>query len=351
MLFFVKNKKAQVTLFILIGLLIFLTIGFFTLYTTQQTAISQEDKNMQVSIETYLQNCLEQQLPNILRLVAFQGGYYEAPPYSMTYFFEDEYYLYYPYLSYYYLNYNDLSAATETVQEQISKGILAKEEKCTAIPQNYILTLGTADVETTLRDTTVEATVDLHASFHTDSSTITLSPLHIAEKSNLLKMYDIAKQITENQAQYQDQWCVACISQILNGTDVSLEREEVIRDEEREVIYVLYDNENLSFRFVHGFPYFGEYTQPILYPIKNLTATAGQEFIYTVKAQGINLTYSDTTNLFDIDKKTGVIHFTPKETDVGASIITITATDINNQSAEINTLFFIKEELYAGIVQ
>ena len=61
--------------------------------------------------------------------------------------------------------------------------------------------------------------------------------------------------------------------------------------------------------------------------IPDLDAVVNDSFIYDVNGTGFNITFSDTSNLFEIDKKTGLINFTPTEEDIGPHIIWIRAVD------------------------
>ena len=335
------SKQGQVTIFILIGILLFLTLAFFTVYFVQRDALSQEGGSAKVIVETYIQSCMEQQLEDIVTIVALQGGYYDQPPHALMYTGDEAYYYYVPYLPYYVYYSHDFSITSEELEAEIVKGINENYEACTTLPFSYLLSLGTPEIETTLTSDSVEATIDLHATFAGEKETIALSPITIETPSTISQLHELAQEITAIQLLYGDQWCVSCISESIKNTGISLEREEVIRDDGRDIIYILYDQNNLTYRFVHGFPYFEFSVPPILYPIQNLTAVVGKEFSYTVKSKGQNLTFSDSTSLFDIDTLTGNITFTPQETDVGSSIVTIQATDAYNQSTEINTLLFI----------
>ena len=85
---------------------------------------------------------------------------------------------------------------------------------------------------------------------------------------------------------------------------------------------------------------------PVLTPIPKQEATVGKRFKYTVVgadedhgANGANgnngvLTFSDDTELFDIDAVTGIISFTPQPNNVGVYKINITVTDGNLTDSE-----------------
>jgi len=82
---------------------------------------------------------------------------------------------------------------------------------------------------------------------------------------------------------------------------------------------------------------------PILTPIGSLTAYEDTIFTYDIDATDIdagdNLTFYDNTTLFDINSTTGIINFTPSESDIGTYYINITVEDTSNETdSEIITL-------------
>lgn len=102
------------------------------------------------------------------------------------------------------------------------------------------------------------------------------------------------------------------------------------------------------------------------------TAAVGEEFTYQVvakpynaynadienekqgaqEAQNEKLIYSDDTTLFDIDKNTGIIKFTPKEKDAGEYTIKITVIDENGYLNTAEMLLIINEKYEEeGIVE
>ncbi|MCK5560777.1 MAG: hypothetical protein KAJ51_09300, partial [Thermoplasmata archaeon] len=82
---------------------------------------------------------------------------------------------------------------------------------------------------------------------------------------------------------------------------------------------------------------------PVLTPIGTLYATAGEVFRYNTTASDPDselLLFSDDTHLFDIEVRSGIINFLPKEADAGTSHrITITVSDGMLTTSENITLY------------
>lgn len=82
---------------------------------------------------------------------------------------------------------------------------------------------------------------------------------------------------------------------------------------------------------------------PVIQIIPALTAMEDAQFLYQVNATDPDtkwvaeeLTFSDNTDLFAIDPRSGIISFVPKGTQIGARRITITVKDGHNANASIS---------------
>jgi hypothetical protein len=88
--------------------------------------------------------------------------------------------------------------------------------------------------------------------------------------------------------------------------------------------------------------------EPELELVGNLVADEGETFSYTVSIENYdpqaNYTFSDDTELFDIDPATGNVSFKPSEDDVGTHVVTITVTDDEGRTDSTTATFRILEE-------
>ncbi len=79
-------------------------------------------------------------------------------------------------------------------------------------------------------------------------------------------------------------------------------------------------------------------------PLPYFTANVGNPFEYKINAtSNYTVYFSDDTDLFDIDSKTGKIKFTPAESDIGEHDFNITITDaIGNYQVEEGSIYVVK---------
>ena len=71
--------------------------------------------------------------------------------------------------------------------------------------------------------------------------------------------------------------------------------------------------------------------------IPDVTATAGVPVVLQVECNR-NCTFSDDTILFDINSETGKIQYLPDNLDAGEHVVTITATDGNEDIEDVFTI-------------
>ena len=66
----------------------------------------------------------------------------------------------------------------------------------------------------------------------------------------------------------------------------------------------------------------------VIQDIPNFKIKVGEEFYYDINATGKNILFEDFTDLFEIDKISGMVLFTPKIEDVGLYPVWIRAYDL-----------------------
>jgi hypothetical protein len=85
--------------------------------------------------------------------------------------------------------------------------------------------------------------------------------------------------------------------------------------------------------------------EPVLDPLPDVTAVEDEPFEYQVNAEDVDLydkiSFYDDTSLFDINKNTGMISFTPTNDDVGTYTIRITVSDTDGLSDDDTIRFTV----------
>jgi len=86
---------------------------------------------------------------------------------------------------------------------------------------------------------------------------------------------------------------------------------------------------------------------PAISPFPDQTAVEDSPFTFVVRAPDVddppaNVTFSDDCRLFEVEPVTGVISFTPNNSQVGSYQVTVTASDTHGATSNISFLFVVQ---------
>ncbi|MBI2151262.1 hypothetical protein HYU21_00885 [Candidatus Woesearchaeota archaeon] len=368
-------KKGQVTVFIIVGIVILLlsavSIYFFQNFTTD--GLTSKISNTQ-PIKDYIEGCLNNQLNEVIYLIALQGGYYKVPPDSLDFGVKEfDFSLQIPY----YLNNGVQNIPNkEDMEKEISSALLDRVDGCldltifneyysfidkkkinfeVSLSNNKVgiianipirLSVIDSDIDYSINpnlDTSLEAKSNLEAqreiiSLNNDlvdlnridltagneRKIISLDKFQASTFSNLGKLFDASSNFTVEQKKNENFICLTCLSKLANESNFRVNMQEVENEDSYIIIYSLRDNPGtMIFNFAHKFE-LSEKEGPLsIENIDSLQAKLGEEFVYAVKAVRGDFTFYDNTDLFDIDSTTGIIRFTPTEEESGTYFIKV----------------------------
>jgi len=122
------NKRGQITIFIVVGILIILTVGFFIFRgETQKEELLVNYDLIKVpyssSVENYVQSCLNEVSEKGLLRTGHQGGYYNPPVDYSIVFFDDL-------LPYYYFDDTSMVIEKDKAEEELKKYVEEKMVEC-----------------------------------------------------------------------------------------------------------------------------------------------------------------------------------------------------------------------------
>jgi uncharacterized protein YpmS len=357
--------KGQVTFFILLGLLALFFVVFFVFLLQTATEVPVlEENSVSKAVRTSFSSCLEEQLNNAISTVALHGGYFENPSVALEEYLSQNKSLGIPY---YFFDAEDVAPSQELVEEQLARALQNYMNACTdfsSYPYNISFNLNSATVTTQLRSTAVEATVIFPLQIHIENQVQTLDTFPVHVESHLLKLYNAARAITDEQAKHPELLCMTCLSQFAADENmylgmIELHKERGEKENNYSILYILNDRGALSvtrpllsFYFAHNFLQTSvEQTLSIAFVPKQ-TASIGYKYQYQIVASGKNedtVTFSDDSSVFDIDPETGSISFTPTLQDIGSWIVTVIATDKELNKAQISFVFEVVDVVASEI--
>ncbi len=339
-------KQAQTTLFILLGLLILLFIGFFLFY--QQEFLEQvvtPQSSATAAVQAMVQSCMDTIVSDALFIAGFQGGYIEITDSRKAISERQLHYYYY---------YQDISPNLTFIYDLMEAYILNNTVTC--IEASSLLSIYNISIETEEGSVVIqsgaETTVDLllAITIHEATTTTSLDSFTTTVPVAFEKMYGVAREIVETIAVSDPLICMTCLHELAEGNGVVLSINDY---EQLSDYYVLFDQTTELYDAPYAFAfvvrtkedfdpsgYFRE-ESPLALELPSYTASIGEEFSLNINTEeflsgiiptfiedpGYSITFSDYSPLFDIDPVLGTIVFTPTEEQRGTHTAMIKIED------------------------
>ncbi|MBI5002748.1 hypothetical protein HZC31_05150 [Candidatus Woesearchaeota archaeon] len=326
------RNKGQVTIFIILGVLIVLFVALFFIFTSFET--QKPETQTQAVAYALIAQCVEDVAIHGIPFLAARGGYYEIPSGYLVY--TEEYNPYFTTISYYY-NEGAMTALSEDeLATQFELFLLSRTKECynsTSESSDYSFKeLGTEEVTVSFTDYAVEILYASHVALVDATSTTSITPIEIALPSSYYTAYTTALAIAEEQSSKGNIFCMTCLTKYKQGAIENVLTEEVSSDNFYAIVYTINFTEESTdatalFSFAGKYGLASETENLRLLPIADQTIVIGYPYEYDVSATKTAVTFSDNSDLFDINPSSGIISFYPDEESVGTHLIEITATD------------------------
>ena len=249
------NKKGQVTIFIILGILIliFITLILFLSSNKTESLKEQIDYTDTASVKLFVDSCLSNTLEQAIFDISQKGGYYNLPELSTTDAYVNT--AYYLYLGELYLPTEEI--IIESLENYVNDNLVS----CTNFSYfpGMQVTLGDVSTAIILSEEQVTASVNFPLIIIPEEGTqIELNNFESTVDSRILILFNIAKEVSENQEEYGEMVCISCLA--LLGYEYGLEILTVDGDE--GTLFSLFDlesdiknseSDDLSFRFIHKY--------------------------------------------------------------------------------------------------
>ena len=345
-------KKSQITFFVLLGFIILIIVVFLTNIEQLDSKKGRKiDLPEATAIKLFVENCIRETGREGLIFIGKQSGYYKLQPPSL----KDDFFN----LSYYFYKNLKSVPSKEKIEDEISSYLSDNLLSCT----NNFSEFKNIGFKIVYMNVSTKTAIEEKAiSFHVNF------PIKIQKGSDITDIYDYyvrldeipLKKINEISAdivdlQYQDpsSVCMSCIYDFANKYDVHIDLTEYPND---TLIFKL-SSYNTSIVKIYNFTFAMklpeiscnnlanvedamfleeclECRKELLKnkikidAIPNFNIKVGDSLLYDVNASGKNIAFEDFTNLFDIDKTSGKILFTPNAEQVGKHQIWVRAFDL-----------------------
>ena len=260
-----KSKKAQVTIFIIIaivivaGIILVLSVNSNARHFILSIFSGKDDRVIQVNDN--ITNCLKDSTDNALFYNGLQGGYFTTPDKSVFYRTDNlSLSRYIPY----YLDKNKIIPNKEQLEKELNDAITNNIKDCLnlnnlQIDTNLTYNIDNLNVKTSLTKDVVNSLLYFPVYLDIGNKKILLDNYDFQEKTNYLLLHNVSVQLTEIQLENEDSICLSCISDIAkkNNLNISNQDAEGIVNNSRIIIYNLIkensDKKTEFFSFAHKF--------------------------------------------------------------------------------------------------
>lgn len=365
----ITTKKAQVTAFIIIGIILLLLIGmFYYLQRTYLTAqfpeeeLPEEIKPIKLAVES----CLSAVLDDAVTFVGLRGGYYTMEVEAVEQVHEnDPLILKYPY---YYVNKelkipseNELKQGFEEYIEQY--GLLCFKD-LTQFSTNLRLQDAFAPLQAKIEFNPdgIRADISVPVKIYTGESVTSVNQFSAEVSTHFYRAYTGAKEIARTQVEKYPFFCLDCLNvtnylagrkegqqgemqeRIQEGMQGEIQIIEVNVNPKIILFYILYLDEDKQ----RIYSFAGKYTESKKtrikpYPIEDQEITIGfpfEIFIQTNKADfflDVNLPW------LHVNETTNSISFTPDRSHVGEHIVEVTVQDTEGNRDKLYFTVTVKD--------
>lgn len=319
-------KKAQVTVFIVTGIVLVILVGlglYMMQETTEPGVESPRSMEIENSVKLYVETCLETTLRDAISYTASRGGYYSLP-YNANHVFAVPYY-----------SVNGIASIPREsdIEPEIAHYIKDFIGSCTRelsyIVPGYNVKEMHKNVSVVLAKDNIIATLYLPLTLGNMDTVIQLDTFQVSVPSIYMSWYERASNMTE--------------AYITDPGNLPFFPGSFMYDKNTSTIILTLNN---SFRFAWKYEGHDCNNLPIDADMSLLTSCINEgldsydfsidiipdmkvvvnhTFNYTVHATGHDVMFRDYSTLFDINASTGAILFTA--TDIGIHNIWISATD------------------------
>jgi hypothetical protein len=328
------NKRGQIVIFVLIGIVILIALGFILYIQESASDDIRKDEIAELPLQiqpvkTYVESCIESIGPIGLYLIGVQGGFIEPFPIALK--------THYSQIAYGYYEGVKTLVSLQAIGQEFSEYIQTELPPCInnfEALQGYDITAGEIKGETVFTEDETIINLKYPLTISREGSRTTMSDFSVAFPVRLRKIHGVVDTIVNKEAEAPNSIDITYLKE--SGFDIA-----IVPINLDTILYIMSDNKSkitgapYIFMFANKFKLSdirGSLTghEPVLQFIPDFKVLVGQEMTYQVIADDVdndNLQFYVYSTL-DIEiNETGYINFTPVEGDIGTSFLRIDVED------------------------
>jgi len=336
---YVNNKRGQITIFIILGLLIVATFSIFIIFkedaVTEEIKVSEE-RSIEFkgeNIKSYIDSCLEKVTEDGLLLIGRQGGYYQSPLDYSILFFNDN-------LPYYYYEDELIILGVEDAEKELERYIEDNLPICvdhfkTFEKSGYDVTTGELIVNVDYGQKT-NVNLNYPLKFELGDSVTEIDTFTNIVDVNVKKFLEAANELVEQNLEDKGYICLTCMEDTAESKeilidalpihDTSVFANDIIMFRLEDKNPTTFSKTNFTFDFIMEYLEVEEVEYLKIEDLGTFEINAGELFEHLVESNKENILFTDNAKIFDIQPD-GKISFIPKNDQKGTHFVTITAED------------------------
>jgi hypothetical protein len=232
-----KTKYAQVTIFIIIGILIFLIVAGFFIVKNRTVENKDGEINPEVMpVNSFVLECIKETGLNAIDFTSMRGGYFITPEKAT----END-------IAYYFIEGQSYMPTKEEIEKQISMHISEMLFLCINEFSNFPdlkVSEGEIKTKTKIEDNKVTFDVIYPLSISKNFKTYSLEKFNAEVPVRLGIVYDSIAYLIEDQVKHPDSSCISCMVYLSQEHDLNIH--SFSYNEDAIVISVKDDKSNLN---------------------------------------------------------------------------------------------------------
>ena len=337
-----KQKKAQIAIFILLGIVILIAASFLFYFNPSRESeiekISQFPTEI-IPIKNYVETCISEVGEDASIFISKQGGYYN---FIETFFDSGR-----ESTSYHFYYNKSVIPSLETIQEEFSRYLNEHLSDCLDNfsifkKQGFEITGEYLNTTIIMSDKKSDIFLDYPLKITKGETYTEISRFSAVLPYSLKKFHDFSGEFVKELMQDSSSICISCLNDLSLKYDLYSSMYDI---GDPDILFVVIDNNSiidgkvLEFSFAIRLPPFFDIKEELfeIINVKDQESYIGYEYSYQVNTTKPAANFSDNTPLFDINPDTGFISFIPNDKQVGTHLIKIDA--INTEGNKDFELF------------
>ena len=245
------DKKAQVTIFVIIAILIIAAVSLFFLLKSSIGEKSKYPAEIE-PIYNHISTCLKDSSIKGLNFIATQGGYYKAPEALSKDCFDKK-------LVFYYLNSREYIPTTKKIEHEMNDYLLNYLGDCFDLnyyrKQGYNITEKNFSISTKVNAENLNIKMDYPLVISKRETKVSLKNFNSEITFNTKKFLDSSKELVEDYSKNPEFICLSCIANTENKYNLNIEAGSLDLSGENITLFSISDkeqklNQELKWKFI-----------------------------------------------------------------------------------------------------